>query len=530
MAATFSARSSNLKNIENYMKPRGKTKVEKKTKAVKNKSKQAKSSTKLVENIESNTKQLVVLEEYDGYDTEEEEYLAICNEYKENEENDIMISESGNHLILPAVSQVWLNNCTPREDDDKHINVHFDAKEETENVVENNEEDNVSSEATETDHEAEQNVYENLIHEESATEAVNLQMVIVKDKTTVVDKNEDCECDTEEKRTCLLSGALVEYEECFNRVHILVSKAVEKYPNSNMLEQKENEWNFLLKKTYDCCATFMKHINSKGGRKMEDGGGKNTMKNPEVVELVVIIKNLEYQIKSLKDEVEASKLRETTLVKKNTNIKSEEKCDEIQTSEKVSSQISHDVSHDDEPVYYETPQTISSIINKDAKLDSKQCNEEKVEGKILGKMSFDLPSFKFISQLTLEGYKEAEPMQNETQEDSGEVDINKLIKENYILDAESKKTPVGSRISVSNVQSLLTIIEVSLTEKITGLEGNIANYLLSAYASEWDILLKMSGVSEVPRVVFESLRHGHFIHINIIHVWAHILNHDERYR
>ncbi|KAI3687337.1 hypothetical protein L1987_81032 [Smallanthus sonchifolius] len=129
----------------------------------------------------------------------------------------------------------------------------FDAKEETKNVVENNEEDNVSSKTTETNHEAEQNVYENLIHEESTTEAVNLQMVIVKDKTTVVDKNEDCECDTEE----------------------------------------------------------------------EDGDGKNTMKNPEVVDLEVIIKNLEYQIKSLKDEVEASKLRETTLVKENTNIKSE---------------------------------------------------------------------------------------------------------------------------------------------------------------------------------------------------------------
>ncbi|KAI3704215.1 hypothetical protein L1987_74431 [Smallanthus sonchifolius] len=341
---------------------------------------------------------------------------------------------------------------------------------------------------------------------------------------------------------------------------------------------------------------------------MEDRGGKNTMKNPEVVELEVNIKNLEYEIKSLKDEVEASKLRETTLEKENKYIISErdmamqrnedlenmlkqlklerdlqevldlpigdfkqmihlkdvgrdisskesdttlcmkkfilddekmqphydqtsntdtfgkykEKCDEIQTSEKTSSQKSHNGSHDDEPVYDETPQTISSIINKNAKLDSKQCNEEMVED-----------------------------------ENSGEVDINKLIKENNILDAESgkKKTLVGSRIGVSNVQSPLTITavekvendmgnkqreernrkflerfcspyvdrEVSLTEKITRLEENIVNYMFSAYASEWDILFKISGVSEIPMVVFESLRPGHYIHINIIHAWAHIL-------
>ncbi|KAI3717646.1 hypothetical protein L1987_69398 [Smallanthus sonchifolius] len=256
--------------------------------------------------------------------------------------------------------------------------------------------------------------------------AVNLQMVIVKDKTPIIDKNEDCDFDTEEKRTCLLYGALVEYEECFNGVHKLVSKVVEEYPNSNMLEQKEKEWNILLKKTYDCFVTFMEHINSKGGSKMKDGGGKNTMKNPEVVELEKFIFHDE------KMQPHYDRTPNTDTFKK-----SKEKCDEIQTSEKISPHKLHDVSHDDEPVYDETPQTISLIINKDAKLDSKQCNKEKVEGKIFGKMSFDPPSFKLISQLTPEGYKEAESMQNETEEDSGKVDINKLIKGNNILDAES---------------------------------------------------------------------------------------------
>ncbi|KAI3717507.1 hypothetical protein L1987_69172 [Smallanthus sonchifolius] len=339
------------------------------------------------------------MEEDDVYDIEEEEYLAICNEYKENEENDFMISESGNHLILPAVSQ-------------------FDAKDESENVIDNNEEDNVSSEATEIDHEEEPN-------------ALNLQMVIVKGKTHVVEVSEDCEFDNEEERKWMIE-----------------------------------------------------------------------VKNPEVVELEVNFMKLEYEIKSLKDEVEASKLRATALVKENTYIKLErdmameriedlknmlkqmihfkdagkdisskendtilsmkkfifddenmhqkydktphnetlgecvsgvksiETCDEFQTSKKNNSQKSHEGIHDGEPVYDETPQTISSIINKDAQLDSKQWYEDK----------------------------------NQTEEDSGEVDINKLIKENNILDAKSEKTPVGFRIGVSNFQSPLTITGVEKVE------------------------------------------------------------------
>ncbi|KAI3732726.1 hypothetical protein L1987_63933 [Smallanthus sonchifolius] len=145
-------------------------------------------------------------------------------------------------------------------------------------------------------------------------------------------------------------------------------------------------------------------------------------------------------------------------MKENTNIKSErdmamqrnEDLENMLKQLQLERDLQDDITcHDDEPIYDETPKTIPSIINKDEKLDSKQCNKEKVEGKILGKMSFDPPSFKLISQLTQEGYKEAEPMQNETEKDNGVVDINKLIKENNILDEESKKTPAGSRIGVS---------------------------------------------------------------------------------
>ncbi|KAI3810670.1 hypothetical protein L1987_20292 [Smallanthus sonchifolius] len=90
-----------LKNIENYMRPGRETEAQKKSKSLKIKTKKESGKTILEDNLDSNTKQLVVEEQDDGYDAEEEEeYLAICNEYKENEEHDFMISESRNHLIL----------------------------------------------------------------------------------------------------------------------------------------------------------------------------------------------------------------------------------------------------------------------------------------------------------------------------------------------------------------------------------------------------------------------------------------------
>ncbi|KAI3810667.1 hypothetical protein L1987_20289 [Smallanthus sonchifolius] len=102
------------------MRPGSQTKAKKKAKSLKIKTKKESGKTILEDNLDSNTKQLVIVEQDDGYDAEDEEYLAICNDYKENEEHDFVKSESGNHLILPVISQVWMNQCTPPEDDDKH--------------------------------------------------------------------------------------------------------------------------------------------------------------------------------------------------------------------------------------------------------------------------------------------------------------------------------------------------------------------------------------------------------------------------
>ncbi|KAI3784697.1 hypothetical protein L1987_43800 [Smallanthus sonchifolius] len=183
-----------------------------------------KSKAILEDNLDSNTKQLVVVEEDDGYDDEEEEYLAICNEYKENEEHEFMISESGNHLILPAVSQVWMNHCTPPKDDDKHNKEH--AK---------------------TDHEEEHNVNENQTAEELALEALNLQMVIVKDKTNVFEVNEDCEFDNEEKLEYEVKRLKKEVETSKLRVDVLVKEKTYIISERDMAMQHIEELDNMLK-------------------------------------------------------------------------------------------------------------------------------------------------------------------------------------------------------------------------------------------------------------------------------------------
>ncbi|KAI3742915.1 hypothetical protein L1987_60614 [Smallanthus sonchifolius] len=410
---------THLKNIENYMKPGSKTKLEKKQKGMKNKTKKTKASTKLEENHESNTKQLVVLEEDDGYDTEEEEYLAICNEYKENEENDFMISESGNHLILPVVSQVWINHCTPPEDDDKHIKEQFDAHEETKNVVDKIEEDNVSSEATKIDHEEEHNLYENLIHEESSPEALNLQMVIVKDKNHVVDKNEDCEFDTEEIKT--------------------LKDEVEASKLRETTLEKEN--------------TYIKSERDMAMQRNEDL--ENMLKQLKLErELVKDIKNLcndELETKSVKKDDEKHieewnfiyKINRFCMKRRNGSIfylNSIKEVLDLPIGDLKQMIHSKEDGKDISSKERHTILCMNKFIFNDEKMHPHY--DQTPNNDTLGKC---------------EGNKEAEPMHNQTEEDSGEVDINKLIKENNILDAESEKTLVGSRIGVSNVQSPLNL-------------------------------------------------------------------------
>ncbi|KAI3670984.1 hypothetical protein L1987_87630 [Smallanthus sonchifolius] len=309
------------------MKPGSKTILEKKSKAVKNKTKQTRGKTILEDNLDSNTKQLVVVED-DGYDVEEEEeYLAFCNEYKENEEHDFMISKSGNHLILHAVSQ-------------------FDAKDESGNVVDNNEKDNDS----------------------------------LKAKKQTMKKN-------------IMTNGSIFYLKSIKEVLDLPIGDIKQ-----MIHLKEVGKNILSKEndTIICIKKFI--LDEENMQPKYD----QTQHNDKVGEWV-------------------------------SGVKYKETCAEVQTSEKNNSQKSHEGSHDGEPIYDETPQTISSIINKDAELDSKQGHEEKVQ---------------------------VEPMQNQAEEDSGEVDITKLIKENNISDVESEKTPIGSRIGVTNLQTPLIITDV----------------------------------------------------------------------
>ncbi|KAI3816253.1 hypothetical protein L1987_15946 [Smallanthus sonchifolius] len=427
----------------------------------------------------------MVIDQDDGYDAEEEEYLDICNEYKENGEHDFMISDSGNHLILPAVSQVWMNQYTPPEDDDKH------NKQQA--VVDINEEDDDSSEAIETDHEEGQTVNDH-VAEEFAQETVNLQMVIVKDKTNVLKGNEEFEIDNEEmvlKKNTMETDEVVKWELKIQKLEDEVNRLKE------VVETK--------KVTADALVKEKMYLISERDMAMQR------------------IEELESMLKQLKLERENEKNTEEMNnegLETNSNEKAGENHIEdwefqYKTAHFCIRRKDGSISYLDhiKEVLNLPLQDIKRMIKlrEDGKSNSNKenylitWNEEEVQGKVFGKMSFEPPTFKLISQLTPEGYKEVEPIQNETEGESGEVDITKLIKENKILDAKSEKTLVGSRIGASNVQSPSTITdvknvefdvgnkhreernrklsemfcspyvdrEVSMAEKITRLEGNI---------------------------------------------------------
>ncbi|KAI3827654.1 hypothetical protein L1987_01734 [Smallanthus sonchifolius] len=79
--------------------------------------------------------------------------------------------------------------------------------------------------------------------------------------------------------------------------------------------------------------------------------------------------------------------------------------------------------------------------------------------------------------------------------------------------------------------SVSPIVEVvSMGEKRTILENNISPYLFSGYVDEWDEVFNILGKCDMPRFMMETLRPGQYLHINAIQTWAHILNHEEKFR
>ncbi|KAI3717455.1 hypothetical protein L1987_69085 [Smallanthus sonchifolius] len=384
-----------------------KEKWRKKTKGVKNKTKQTKDSTILEDNLDSNTKQLMVLEEDDRYD---------------------------------AISQIWMNHYTPPKDDDKHIKEQFDAKDESENVGDKNEEDNVSLEATETDHE----------------------------------KN---------KMTCLLASALVEYEECFNRVHRLVSKAVEGYPNE--FERRGGS----IKIERNCI-----------------GGGKHVYTRDMAMHRIEGLENMLKQLKLERDLEEDIK----HLCNEDLETKSVEKADEEQIEEWdfLYKTNRFCMKRRNGSIFY--LKSIKELLDLPIG-DLKQMIHLKEVGKDISSKENDTILFlkKFIfDEENIRPKYDPTPYNEtlgESKEKCDEVRTSKkIIHRNHMKEAmmNLKKTLLGSRIGVSNVQSPLTITvvekeeydvgnkqreernrklserfcspyvdkEVSLTEKITGLE------------------------------------------------------------
>ncbi|KAI3828449.1 hypothetical protein L1987_02550 [Smallanthus sonchifolius] len=285
-------------------------------------------------------------------------------------------------------------------------NRQFDTTDEKENVVDINEEDDDSSEATETDHEEGQTVNDK-VAEESAPEGAHEVNMDIEKGTKMIAGVEENTMKTDEVVELELKIQKLEYEcieelesmlkqvklerELEKNIEQLINEGLETKSNEKAEENHIEHWEFLYKTIRFC----MKRTNG------------------SVFYLDHIKEVLALPLEDIKRMIQLK---------------------EVRTSDKNTSQKSHEGSHDGELIYDETPQTISSILIKDAKLVSKQGHEEEVQGK------------------------------NQAKEESGEVDITKLIKENKILDAESEKTPVGSIIGASNVQSPSTITGVQKVE------------------------------------------------------------------
>ncbi|MFS7964921.1 hypothetical protein Hanom_Chr08g00756041 [Helianthus anomalus] len=61
-------------------------------------------------------------------------------------------------------------------------------------------------------------------------------------------------------------------------------------------------------------------------------------------------------------------------------------------------------------------------------------------------------------------------------------------------------------------------------------ETNVTTYIFTGCGEYYTIVFKMGGEFKLARVFCESTGPGLDAHIGIIQCWAHILNHEEKYK
>ncbi|KAI3801879.1 hypothetical protein L1987_29996 [Smallanthus sonchifolius] len=184
----------------------------------------------------------------------------------------------------------------------------------------------------------------------------------------------------------------------------------------------------------------------------------------------------------------------------------------------------------------------ASMLEEYEKIENQILIDRQKESNNIKKSSNDNPSFDLhISQQT--PYGDNILMGTQTVEN-----VSKVITESEFLNTKEEEKPQaplqsqepkedGKKERPSRYKRMAEVIcspylerVVSMGEKRTILENNISSYLFSGYGDEWDEVFTISGKCNMPRFVIETLRPGQYLHINVIHAWPHILNHEEKFR
>ncbi|KAI3695405.1 hypothetical protein L1987_78402 [Smallanthus sonchifolius] len=277
---------------------------------------------------------------------------------------------------------------------------------------------------------------------------------------------------------------LKKVEEHAEKLKMLFEKERKDYPSSNIVIEKQREWELLLKK-YIPVEEFSKEtprIQSKDTVLLD---------TPLIVSQDTMSELIELEKQATKriEEVENQKKKSKSVNKNDPpsfRLLS-------QDSNEGNPQIEIGNTENVEKETIGEKEVVEEMVGEKPVGGTEKIGEELVIEKNVGKEMV-------VEKIVGEGTKE-----DEINEYTMEAEGDKMGEE---------KTPAEQR-------------RVGMEEKLTTVEKNISSYLFSGNGYVWDSLFEITDVMTTPRIELETLSPGIEVHVDVISTWAHLLNNEE---
>ncbi|KAI3717572.1 hypothetical protein L1987_69274 [Smallanthus sonchifolius] len=301
---------------------------------------------------------------------------------------------------------------------------------------------------------------------------------------------------------------LKKIENHAEKLRMLFEKERKDYPSSNIVKEKQKEWELLLKK-YIPVEEFSKETPRIQSTDIV------LLDTPLIVSQDTMLELIELEKQATKriEEVENQKKKSESVNKNDPpsfHLLS-------QDSNEGNPEIEIGNTENVEKETIGEKEIVEDMVREKPVGGTEKIGEELVVEKNIGK---DMIVEKIVGEETKE---------DEINEDTMEAEGDKMGEEKTPTEVEEKKQerPKRKIILSDALCSPYKQRRVGMEEKLTTVEKNISSYLFSGNGYVWDSLFEITDVMTTPRIELETLSPGIEVHVDVINTWAHLLNNEE---